>query len=327
MQSLVEESGPFTREEESRLCHLQQRAEGGGSLTEGEVLELTRLKRRYHTFIEEGERLLRQSAPRKTSHGGTTAVEEVERSASAALSRAGKAAYFWGSLVATALPGYVGRVTGVTTDFLHWNWITEHVVLGAIPVVTQVGSSGDHLSQLRAQLDERHQTLGLVIACLEEEELNGFGMNVIQFAKEAEWRKRVNPRVEYVHVPMADTTANTPLVAVAEAVMRMEVCIKQRKETVYVHCKAGKGRSWMVTVCYLTTCGGMSFADAVELIQQKRVQVNPSAAQRQFAEEFPLRFAQARCVLDADRAGGHHHRGGRCGHPHESHHHGTTAAP
>ncbi|KAG5476886.1 hypothetical protein LSCM1_05218 [Leishmania martiniquensis] len=327
MPSFVKESGPFTREEESRLYLLQQRADEGGSLTEAEDLELTQLNRRYHAFIEEGERLLRQGAPGRRGSGGTAGSEEAERSAAAAFSRAGKAAYFWGSLVATALPGYVGRVTGVTSDFLHWNWITEHVVLGAIPVVTQVGSSGDHLSQLRAQLDERQQTLGLVIACLEEEELNGFGMNVIQFAKEAEWRKRVNPQVEYLHVPMADTTAHTPLAAVVEAVLRMEVCIKQRRQTVYVHCKAGKGRSWMVAMCYLTTCGGMSFAEAVELIQQKRVQVNPSPAQRQFAEQFPLRFAQSRSQLNSDQAHGLDVHVGHYGHPHELHHHGTTAAP
>ncbi|AIN98889.1 dual specificity phosphatase, putative [Leishmania panamensis] len=326
MQSAVEGSGPFTREEESRMHLLQERAQEGGSLTEAESVELSQLKRRYHTFIEEGERLLRANAPAQASGGGTTTAAEGEWRTAATLSRAGKAAYFWGSLMATALPGYVGRVAGVTTDFLHWNWITEHLVLGAIPIVTQIGSSGDHLSQLRAQLDKRQQTLGLVIACLEEEELNGFGMNVIQFAKEEEWRKLVNPHVEYVRVPMADTTANTPLSAVALAVTRMEACVKERKQTVYVHCKAGKGRSWMVMMCYLTTCGGMSFAEAVDLIQQNRVQVNPSQSQRQFASEFPFRFAHSRSLLDSNQAGGCHHNGGHHCHPHEACHHGTADA-
>ncbi|KAK7200433.1 Dual specificity phosphatase, catalytic domain containing protein [Novymonas esmeraldas] len=302
--SSAAEADPFTREEETRLSLLSHRAETADGLTESESLELAQLKRRYHTFLEEGERRLREAAPGRlhSSGGGATALGgDEDRGTSAALSRAGKAAYFWGSLVATALPGYVGRVTGVTSDFLHWNWIAEHIVLGAIPVVTQVGSGGDHLSQLRSQLEVRHQTLGLVVACLEEEELNGFGMNMIQFAKEAEWRSFVNPRVEYVHVPMADTTAGTPLPPVAVAVSQMEACIKQRGETVYVHCKAGKGRSWMVTMCYLTTCGGMSFEAAAELIRERRVQVNPSSSQRSFAEQFPYRFAQWRSLQD--RAG------------------------
>ncbi|KAG5502751.1 hypothetical protein JKF63_04518 [Porcisia hertigi] len=312
MQSSPQVSTPFTREDESRLYLLQQRAEEGGSLTASESLELAHLKRRYHTLLEEGEQTLHSSALAPMSgSGATSADEEGEWSTTATLSRAGKAAYFWGSLMATALPGYVGRVTGVTTDFLHWNWITEHVVLGAIPVVTQVGSSGDHLSQLRAQLKERNQTLGLVIACLEKEELNGFGMNVIQFAKEAEWRKFVNPQVEYLHLPMADTTAATPLPAVYEAVVRMEACIAQRKQTVYVHCKAGKGRSWMVTMCYLTTFGGMSYPEAAELIRQRRVQVNPSLSQSRFAEQFSLNFAQWRSLQDANCVnGGHPPRGG-----------------
>ena len=37
---------------------------------------------------------------------------------------------------------------------------------------------------------------------------------------------------------------------------------KVRKECVYVHCKAGKGRSAVVTVCYLmkvTLCSKLSF--------------------------------------------------------------------
>ncbi|GET89113.1 hypothetical protein, conserved [Leishmania tarentolae] len=328
MQSSVKDSDLFTQEEVSRLGHLQELSDGGGSLTEAEDFELCQLKHRYETLIEERKRALCAGSQPQASGGGTTNTEEGESSTSATLSRAGKAAYFWGSLMATALPGYVGRVTGVTADFLHWNWITEHVVLGAIPIVTQVGSSGDHLSQLRVQLQERNQTLGLVIACLEEEELNGFGMNVIQFAKEADWRKLVNPQVDYVHLPMADTTASTPLAAVAEAVMRMEACIKERKQTVYVHCKAGKGRSWMVTMCYLTTCGGMPFSEAVELIQQKRIQVHPSPSQKQFAEEFPFHFAQWRSLRDSNRGdvpqqnGEDHHR-----HVRETRGHGTAAEP
>jgi protein tyrosine phosphatase (PTP) superfamily phosphohydrolase (DUF442 family) len=294
---------PFTRMEETRLNLLQYRADHNESLTEAELMELAQLKRRYHVFIEEGERRLREGIPEASRRQvrATTPVSGTESddgSMAAAFARAGRAAYFWGSLVATAVPGYVGRVAGVTTDFLHWNWVADRIILGAIPVVTQVGSSGNHLLQLKEQLNMRGETLGLVVACLEEEELDGYGMNVIQFAKEGDWRQTINPGVEFVHLPMADTTASTPLPAVAKTVMKMENCIKQRQQTVYVHCKAGKGRSWMVVMCYLTTCGGMAFAEAAEAIQEKRVQVNPSPAQKQFAEQFPFRFAQWRSLHD-----------------------------
>ncbi|KPA79414.1 hypothetical protein ABB37_05259 [Leptomonas pyrrhocoris] len=303
MQSLQEDARPFTRTEEVRLHLLQYRAEHNEPLTEAEALELAHLKRRYHSFIEEGERRLREGAvlppPKPSSVASPTSDGELDDAGvTAAFARAGRAAYFWGSLVATAVPGYVGRMAGVTTDFLHWNWVADKVVLGAIPVVTQVGSSGNHLLQLKEQLEQRHETLGLVVACLEEEELDGYGMNVIQFAKEADWRKNINADVEFVHLPMTDTTASTPLPAVAKAVMKMEECIRQRGQTVYVHCKAGKGRSWMVVMCYLTTYGGMAFAEAAEVIQEKRVQVNPSAVQKQFAEQFPFRFAQWKSLYD-----------------------------
>lgn len=68
------------------------------------------------------------------------------------INKASKAVYFWGSLVATAVPGYLGKKTGLTSQFLHWNYIIPHLLLGAIPIVTQVGASGDHLDQLRRQL-------------------------------------------------------------------------------------------------------------------------------------------------------------------------------
>lgn len=295
---------PFTREEETRLNLLQYRVDHQEGLTDDEMLELAHLKRRYHFFIEEGERRLREGATQPPSTQAVMAAapagggETGDTGVSGAFARAGRAAYFWGSLVATAVPGYVGRMTGVTTDFLHWNWVSERVILGAIPVVTQVGSSGNHLLQLKEQLEQRHQTLGLVVACVEEEELDGYGMNVIQFAKEADWRRDINPNIEFVHLPMVDTTANTPLPAVANAVVKMDECIKQNQQSVYVHCKAGKGRSWMVVMCYLTTCGGMAFAEAAEVIQEKRVQVNPSAAQKQFAEQFPFRFAHWKSLHD-----------------------------
>ncbi|KPI89277.1 hypothetical protein ABL78_1610 [Leptomonas seymouri] len=303
MASAREDAAPFTREEETRLHLLQNRAEHSGALTEAESLELAHLKRRYHTFIEDGECRLRDGAPLSTRKHIRLACPPTDNDSddagvTAAFARAGRAAYFWGSLVATAVPGYVGRVAGVTPDFWHWNWVADRLVLGAIPVMTQVGSSGNHLLQLKEQLDERHETLGLVVACLEEEELDGYGMNVIQFAKEADWRELINPNIGFLHLPMADTTASAPLPAVAMAVMKIEECIKQRHQTVYVHCKAGKGRSWMVAMCYLTTCGGMAFVEAAEAIQDKRVQVNPSAAQKQFTEQFPFRFAQWRSLHD-----------------------------
>lgn len=221
-------------------------------------------------------------------HDGSAADYRVAES----IHKASKAVYFWSSLVATAVPGYLGKKTGLTSQFMHWNYIAPHLLLGAIPVVTQVGTSGNHLDQLRRQLDERGEQLGLVVACLEDDELNGFGVNLIQFAKEMDWRRHVNPALMYVRVPMEDTKATVAFEAVAAAVERLHECIALQRQTAYVHCKAGKGRSWMIVMCYLTTYGGLEHDVAARLVQEQRGQINPSLSQQCFAREFALRYAQ-----------------------------------
>lgn len=203
---------------------------------------------------------------------------------------AAKSAYFWGSSLATLIPGYFGKKLGITTNFLHWNFITDNLILGALPVVTTWGESGNHLNLLRNQLDEKQMKLGAVVACLEKEEMNGFGVKMIEFAKESNWREAVNPDVEYIHLSFEDTSARISLEAVAQTVEQMHEVLKNPSAAVFVHCKAGKGRSWMVVMGYLTTYGNMSFAEALELVKAKRPQVNPSAEQVIFASSFQPNF-------------------------------------
>lgn len=208
-----------------------------------------------------------------------------------------KSAYFWGSSLATVLPGYFGKKLGITSNFLHWNFITDQIILGALPVVTSWGDSGDHLRVLKDQLAERNMTLGLVIACLENMELDGFGVKLVEFAKESNWRDCVNPHVQYIHLSFEDTTARIPFVEVAKAVEQLHGVVQDPHCAVFVHCKAGKGRSWMVVMGYLTTYGKMPFAQASELVKNKRPQVNPSKDQVMFASSFQPKFDQWKASL------------------------------
>lgn len=283
---------PFRREEERRLHELEQKARSDDAcMTDDEAAELAFISQRYQQFIEEGQQRLRDGA-----NSSPSSSHPVANTMADSFSKAGKAAYFWTSLMATAVPGYLGRKAGVTSAFLHWNLIVDHLLLGALPVVTQVGNSGNHLVVLKEQLDARGEALGMVVACLEEEEMNGFGINVIQFAREADWREYVNPNLRYVRLAMEDTTARVPFEDVAKVVDEMHQCAYHQKMTVYVHCKAGKGRSWMVVMCYLVSYGGMSYDEAKALVERRREHVNPSIAQQCFAREFPLRFAKWRSL-------------------------------
>ncbi|EPY42591.1 dual specificity phosphatase [Angomonas deanei] len=177
-------------------------------------------------------------------------------------------------------------------------------MLGALPVVTQVGSSGNHLTLIKDQAAERNppRTVGMVCACLEMDEIKGYGMEMIQFADKASWQKYVNPDIEYAHLPMVDTTANVPFHLVAEAVAKMNVVINERQQAVYVHCKAGKGRSWMVTMCYLTTFAGLSYEDASRLIKVRRGQVSPSSSQVRFAKSFLMNFIKWKSIKEYNEA-------------------------
>lgn len=203
-----------------------------------------------------------------------------------------KGTYFYSSILATAVPGFLGKKMGITTDFHHWNFITDRLILGALPVLTKWGGSGDHLTALREQLDQRGLELGLVVAALESAELDGFGLNVVEFAKEENWRNTVNPNVEYHHVAFEDTTAKISVEEIALAVEHIHRCLEDPTKAAYVHCKAGKGRSWMIVICYLTVYENMSFEQARDLVANTRKQVRPSTEQIMFASEFPLKFSE-----------------------------------
>ncbi|KAL5491507.1 hypothetical protein EMCRGX_G016806 [Ephydatia muelleri] len=61
---------------------------------------------------------------------------------------------------------------------------------------------------------------------------------------------------------------------------------KKRKESVYVHCKAGMGRSAVATVCYLIRANSMDPEKAIEFARSKRPHISIYERQRQRILEF-----------------------------------------
>eukprot|EP00731_Ephydatia_muelleri_P014822 Em0008g542a len=61
---------------------------------------------------------------------------------------------------------------------------------------------------------------------------------------------------------------------------------KKRKESVYVHCKAGRGRSAVATVCYLIRANSMDPEKAIEFARSKRPHISINERQRQRILEF-----------------------------------------
>ncbi|KAL5255130.1 hypothetical protein ACHWQZ_G014535 [Mnemiopsis leidyi] len=64
---------------------------------------------------------------------------------------------------------------------------------------------------------------------------------------------------------------------------------EQAGKTVYVHCKAGKGRSASVVMCYLCKKHGITPEESFEMLRKKRKQIDLGARQwhlvRSFCEE------------------------------------------
>ena len=278
----------FTREDENRLNELTQRlASSENSLSEEEQTEHRALSEKYQIFLAAGERTLREGvAPSEQP----TMLQNVVTTTGNMAVKAGKGAFFWGTLVATAVPA-MGRQLGFVKGFEHWNWLSDRLILGALPVVSQAGKSGNHLEQIKEQCAKRKMKIGLVVACVQQEEMDGFGVGLVTFAQRRHWAEQLGV-TEYEHLPMPDFGASARYEDVKHAVERMHQTMSARKEAVYVHCKAGKGRSWMVVMCYLLTFGGMDYNTAKVTVASGRHQVNPCVAQVEFAQDFARRYNQ-----------------------------------
>jgi atypical dual specificity phosphatase len=84
--------------------------------------------------------------------------------------------------------------------------------------------------------------------------------------------------VKMINLPMrdfAEPSARAVLLCVAEIDAAF-----QSGQTVYVHCKAGKGRSATAVLCWLVIRKGLSVAEAQALLIAKRPQVLGSLASR-----------------------------------------------
>ena len=263
------------------------------------------------------------SAMREAASSAVGSVFDVLSAGGKAISRAAsnhlpsareaaRAGWFWTSLVGTAAPGFIGRKLGLTDRYDHWNWIVPYtaenrqggLILGALPVMTEVMGSGNHLKALRAECAGLGATMGMVVSCLLPQEMDGFGVDMIKFATHADWVAEFGPTFETRILPVEDNSADGMSY---ELVMRHLTEVNRVMATggsVYVHCKAGKGRSWAFVICYLIVFRGMSVEDAMLCVKSCRHQVGPSSSQIDFVRAFHAAFAHSQRVAEEERASG-----------------------
>lgn len=143
-----------------------------------------------------------------------------------------------------------------------WDEVDEAVILGARPSRRDV---------------ERLKKLGVTAVVNTCEEYAG---PVEQYAEAG---------IEQLHVPTIDFTPPT-LESVSAAVTFMEERI-EKGGILYVHCKAGRGRSATVVLCWLMSAQGMTASEAQAHLLKCRPHVLSRLEQRAVVGEFAAKLS------------------------------------
>ena len=145
------------------------------------------------------------------------------------------------------------------TDNRWWDYITEHIIVSAMPTA----------------------------AVLEELRTEGVRA-VVTLNEDWELFMMPDPR-EYgmvqLHLPTQDYFFAPGFNDIDSALYFIEDHVS-RGEKVMVHCKAGRGRSVSVVLCYIVWKTGMSVDAAFNAIRQRRRQINLSPKQRESVQTY-----------------------------------------
>jgi len=163
-----------------------------------------------------------------------------------------------------------------------WSRVDDHILLGALPLKS-------HVPELVAE-----GVRAVVNTC---EEYAG----PVEAYGEA--------GIEQLRLPTVDFVAPT-LENVERGVEFINHHVS-RGETVYVHCKAGRGRSATIVLCYLIASANLTPQEAQKHLKEKRPQVAGLLYRRRVVEQFYDRYAARRnnnetpliCPLDVPTKG------------------------
>lgn len=154
----------------------------------------------------------------------------------------------------------LGRVLKVRN---WWDPIDDHVVLGAYPFAGDVAA----LAKLGIA--------GVVNTCEE------YAGPVQQYQKFG---------IDQFHMPTVDFT-HPRYDDVCRAVEFIQSYVDRDKK-VYIHCKAGRGRSATVAICWVMKSQNMSAQAAQEYLLKKRGHINSRLPQRPVVQQFESQHAK-----------------------------------
>jgi len=155
-----------------------------------------------------------------------------------------------------------------------WDRITCNIVVGALPFHDK-----DHLNRLMQSENIR----SVVILCRDFEFNPVLGKPVTK----QDWESK---NVKVLHSPTRDFEAPT-----VEELYNCVTWINKQieedpKSSVYVHCKAGRGRSVAVVVCFLISTMGLTTDEAIEFITKKRSHINMGISQTDSCRKYELEY-------------------------------------
>lgn len=138
-----------------------------------------------------------------------------------------------------------------------WDAIDEHVLVGAFPF----GVDADRLAE---------EGVGGVVNTCEE------------YAGPCDAYQRLG--IQQLRIPTIDFQS-PDYASVVAAVEFMDTCVAEGKR-IYVHCKAGRGRSATVAMCWLMHTYGMTPEEAQQHLLDKRAHVHRRLAERDVVKRY-----------------------------------------
>ena len=138
-----------------------------------------------------------------------------------------------------------------------WDRINDHLIVGALPFPGDV--SRLHEEGIRAVVNTCREYAGPL------DEYRRFGIQQLRI-----------PTTDFTPPELQDVTA---------AVSFIEGHVQQG-ESVYVHCKAGRGRGATVAICWLMASQQISPEKAQELLVERRPQTMRKLSSRQVVQQF-----------------------------------------
>lgn len=175
----------------------------------------------------------------------------------------------------------------------HWNKICDGLILGALPIQTQFMGFGDHGNKIRQACNVDGKPLGAVYSIVNPFEIKGQGLGLKPVSSEY-WQAN---GVKHHLIPMDDFGGNIDIKKVKEIVDDMANEIKSGK-SIYIHCKAGKGRSFTFVACYLLMYTDLDVTQVFALMRKQRHQVSPGKAQLDLIEKFRAQYCPHKAPLN-----------------------------